>query len=186
MIYVDNAATTKVDEEVLNEMLPYFSNKFGNASSIYSLGKESRKAIECAREKVANVLNVNPDEIIFTSGGSEADNTAIKGVVYASKDKGNHIITSKIEHHAVLETCEFLEKQGCEVTYIDVDENGIIKLDELKSAVKENTILISIMFANNEIGTIQPIKEIGAIAKENNIIFHTDAVQAVRKCKYRC
>lgn len=178
-IYVDNAATTKVDEEVLTEMIPYFSENYGNPSSIYSLGKENKKAVELARERVAKVLNANPEEIYFTSGGSESDNMALKGIAFANKHLGNHIITSKIEHPAILDTCKFLEKQGFEVSYIDVDENGILKLDDFKKEIKDTTILISIIFANNEIGTIEPIKEIGKIAKENKIIFHTDAVQAI-------
>jgi len=177
--YFDNAATTRTDDEVLKEMLPFFSEEYGNPSSVYKLGRTAKKAVEEAREKVAKVINANPNEIYFTAGGSESDNLAIKGIAHANKNKGNHIITSKIEHHAVLETCEQLEKEGFEVTYIGVDENGIIDLDELKSAIKDTTILITIMFANNEVGTIQPIKEIGFIAKEHGITFHTDAVQAV-------
>ena len=182
-IYLDNSATTKLDEEVLKEMLPYLTENYGNPSSIYKIGRESRKAVEEAREKVANVLNCAPTEIYFTSGGSESDNTAIKGIAKNYKYKGNHIITSKIEHPAVLETCKQLEKEGFEVSYIGVDENGIINLEELKQAIKPTTTLISIMFANNEIGTIQPIKEIGEIAKENGIYFHTDAVQAIGNIK---
>jgi len=182
-IYFDNAATTKLDEEVLQEMMPYLKENYGNASSIYKLGRESKKAVEDSREKIAKVLNCKPNEIYFTAGGSESDNTAIKGIAKANKSKGNHIITSKIEHPAVLETCKSLEKEGFEVTYISVDENGIINLEELKKSIKDTTILISIMFANNEIGTIQPIEEIGKIAKENNIYFHTDAVQAVGSLK---
>ena len=178
-VYLDNAATTKLDEEVLQEMIPYLKENYGNASSIYKLGRESRKAVEDAREKIAKVLNCKPDEIYFTAGGSESDNTAIKGIARANKKKGNHIITSKIEHPAVLETCKQLEKEGFEISYISVDETGIINLEELKEAIKSTTILITIMYANNEIGTIQPIEEIGKIAKENNIYFHTDAVQAV-------
>ncbi len=177
--YFDNAATTKTDDEVLKEMLPYFSQSYGNPSSIYKIGRENRKAVEEAREKVAKAINAEPNEIYFTAGGSESDNTAIRGIAYAYKQKGNHIITSKIEHPAVLETCKQLEKEGFEVSYIGVDEKGIINLEELKNSIKETTTLITIMFANNEIGTIEPIKEIGQIAKENNIIFHTDAVQAV-------
>lgn len=179
MIYLDNAATTKLDGEVLNEMIPYLKEEYGNPSSIYNIGRNAKKAIENAREKVAKVLNANPIEIYFTGSGSESDNMAIKGVAYANKNKGNHIITSKIEHPAVLETCKSLEKEGFEVTYINVDENGIIDIEELKKSIKNETILITIMYANNEIGTIQPIKEIGEIAKQNNIIFHTDAVQAI-------
>ena len=182
-IYFDNAATTKLDNEVLETMLPYLKESYGNASSIYKLGRESRKAVEESREKIAEALNCNPNEIYFTAGGSESDNTAIKGIAHANKKKGNHIITSKIEHPAVLETCKKLEKDGFEVTYISVDEKGIINLEELKKSIKQETILISIMFANNEIGTIQPIKEIGKIAKEHNIYFHTDAVQAVGSAK---
>lgn len=178
-IYFDNSATTKLDEDVFKKMMPYFSTEYGNASSIYKIGRESRKAVEDAREKVAKILNCKPNEIYFTSGGSESDNTAIRGIAYAYKNKGNHIITSKIEHPAVLETCKQLEKEGFEVTYLDVDSEGFVKLDELKKAIKKETILISIMFANNEIGTIEPVEEIGKIAKENGILFHTDAVQAV-------
>lgn len=178
-IYLDNSATTKTDEDVIKTMLPYLQENYGNPSSIYKIGRENRKAIEEAREKVAKELNCEPNEIYFTAGGSESDNTAIRGIAYSYKGKGNHIITSKIEHPAVLETCKQLEKEGFEVTYIGVDEKGIIKIEELKEAIKPTTTLITIMFANNEIGTIQPIKEIGKIAKENNVIFHTDAVQAV-------
>ena len=178
-IYFDNAATTKLDEEVLEEMIPYLKENYGNASSIYKLGRDSRKAVEDSREKIAKVLNCKPSEIYFTSGGSESDNTALKGIAHANKKKGNHIITSTIEHPAILETCKSLEKEEYEISYISVDENGIINLDELKKEIKPTTILISVMFANNEIGTIQPIEEIGKIAKENNIYFHTDAVQAI-------
>ena len=180
-IYLDNNATTKTDEEVVKEMLPYLLDNYGNPSSIYKISRDNRKAIEDAREKVADILNCEPSEIYFTSGGSESDNTAIRGIAHSYRNKGNHIITSKIEHPAVLETCKQLENEGFEVSYINVDENGILDLEELKS--KPTTILISIMFANNEIGTIQPIKEIGEIAKERNIIFHTDAVQAVGSIK---
>lgn len=182
-IYMDNAATTPVKKEVLDEMLPYFTEKFGNPSSIYAIGRESRKAIENSREKVAKVLGADPKEIYFTSGGSEADNWALKGVAFANKNKGNHIITSKIEHHAILHTCQYLEKHGFKVTYLDVDEYGMVNVEQLKDAITDETILISIMFANNEIGTIQPIKEIGAIAKEKGIYFHTDAVQAMGNVK---
>lgn len=182
-IYFDNAATTRLDDEVLEEMLPYLKGTYGNASSIYKLGRESKKAVEESREKVARILNCEPAEIYFTAGGSESDNTAIKGIARANKNKGNHIITSKIEHPAVLETCRELEKEGFEVSYISVNENGVINLEELKKEIKTNTILISVMLANNEIGTIQPIKEIGKIAKENSIYFHTDAVQAVGSIK---
>lgn len=178
-IYLDNNATTKTDEEVVKAMIPYLLENYGNPSSIYKMGRENRKAVEDSREKVAQILNCEPNEIYFTSGGSESDNTAIRGIAYSHKNKGNHIITSNIEHPAVLETCKQLEKEGFEVTYIGVNENGIVDLEELKKSIKPTTILISIMFANNEIGTIQPIEEIGKIAKEHNIIFHTDAVQAV-------
>ncbi len=182
-IYMDNAATTAVKKEVLEVMIPYFSEFYGNASSIYSLGSKSKVAVEKAREQVANAIGADKKEIFFTAGGSEGDNWAIKGVAYKNKAKGNHIITTKIEHHAVLHTCEYLEKNGFEVTYLDVDEDGLISLDDLKNAITDKTILISIMFANNEIGTIQPIKEIGQIAKERNIYFHTDAVQAIGSIK---
>ena len=179
IIYLDNAATTRIKTEVLNEMMPYLTKEYGNASSLYSIGRQSKRAIEKARKQVAELINCNPNEIYFTAGGSESDNTALKGFAYANKNKGNHIITSKIEHHAILETCENLEKHGFEVTYLDVDEDGVIKLEELENAIKPSTILISIMFANNEIGTIEPIEKITEIAKKHNIVFHTDAVQAV-------
>ena len=182
-IYFDNAATTKLDDEVLKEMLPYLKDNYGNPSSIYKLGREARKAIEDSREKIAKVLNCKANEIYFTAGGSESDNTAIKGIAKANKKRGNHIITSKIEHPAVLETCKQLEKEGFKITYISVDEKGIVDLEELKKSIKPTTILITIMFANNEIGTIQPIEEIGKIAKGNNIYFHTDSVQAVGSIK---
>ena len=177
-IYLDNAATTKVSETVLEAMLPYFSDYYGNASSIYSLGAKSKEAISQSREILAGTLGARENEIYFTAGGTEADNWAIKAAAEAYASKGKHIITSKIEHHAVLHTCQYLERQGYEVSYIDVDENGIVKLEELKKAIRPDTILISIMFANNEIGTIQPIKEVGKIAGEHGILFHTDAVQA--------
>ncbi len=182
-VYLDNSATTKTDEIVLKEMIPYLTENYGNPSSIYKIGRENKKAVEEAREKVAKVLNCEPSEIYFTAGGSESDNTAIRGIAYSYKNKGNHIITSKIEHPAVLETCKQLEKEGFEVSYIGVNEKGILNIAELKNTIKPTTTLISIMFANNEIGTIQPIKEIGKIAKENNIYFHTDAVQAVGSVK---
>ncbi len=181
--YFDHAATTATKEEVLKEMLPYFSINYGNASSIYSIGRKSKKAIEEAREKVAKAINANNKEIYFTACGSESDNLAIKGVAYANKEKGNHIITTKIEHPAVLNTCKTLEKQGFKVTYLNVNKDGLISLDELTDSITDKTILISIMYANNEIGTLQPIKEIGAIAKAHNIYFHTDAVQAVGNVK---
>lgn len=178
IIYLDNAATTPARLEVVQAMLPYFTQKFANPSAIYSITNEVNSAIDNARKTIAKSLNANANEIYFTAGGSESDNWAIKSTAYALKDKGKHIITSKIEHHAVLHTCQFLEKLGYEVTYLDVDEDGVVKLDDLKAAIRPDTILISIMSANNEIGTIQPIKEIGAIAKEHGILFHTDAVQA--------
>lgn len=182
-IYMDNAATTQLKKEVLDEMLPYFNEKYGNPSSIYTLGGQSKNAVEISREKIAKSLNAKPNEIFFTAGGSESDNWALKGIAFANRNKGNHIITTKIEHHAVLHTCEYLEKQGFEVTYLDVDKYGMINLEQLKNSITDNTILISIIFANNEIGTIQPIKEIGEISKEHGIYFHTDAVQAVGHVK---
>lgn len=177
-IYLDNAATTKTRPEVVEAMLPYFTEYYGNPSSVYEFATPSKKAIAEARETIAKSLGAKTNEIYFTAGGSESDNWAIKATAEAYESKGKHIITSKIEHHAVLHTCEYLEKRGFEITYLDVDENGTVKLDELKKAIRPDTILISIMFANNEIGTIQPIKDIGEIAKEHGIIFHTDAVQA--------
>lgn len=178
IIYLDNAATTKTAPEVVEAMLPYFSEHFGNPSSIYSLGADSKKAVTQAREIIAASLGAASNEIYFTAGGSEADNWALKAAAEAYADKGKHIITSKIEHHAVLHTCGYLEKQGYEVTYLDVDENGLIRIEELEKAIRPDTILISIMFANNEIGTVEPVKEIGAVAKKHGILFHTDAVQA--------
>ncbi|MFI3173757.1 MAG: cysteine desulfurase NifS [Bacillota bacterium] len=180
-IYLDNAATTPVRPDVLEVMLPYFTDFYGNASSIYNIGKESKKALDTAREKVATSIGAKPEEIYFTAGGSESDNMALRGMgeTLKGKGKGNHIITTAIEHHAILHTAEYMEKQGFEVTYLKVDEDGLIDLKELENAISKNTILISIMFANNEIGTIQPIKEIGALAKKHGVLFHTDAVQAV-------
>jgi len=178
-IYLDNAATTPVDKRVLEAMLPYYSDVFGNPSSLHSHGQEAKKAIEEAREKVAKALGADSEEIYFTSGGSESDNWALKGVAYALKEKGNHIITTEIEHHAVLHTCRYLEKEGFKVTYLPVDEYGLVKPEDLKKAITDKTILVSIMFANNEIGTIEPIEELVKIAHEKNIYFHTDAVQAV-------
>ncbi len=178
LIYLDNAATTKIKDGVYEAMRPYFMEYYGNPSSIYRFAGESKKAIEGARETVARFLNAKPAEIYFTGGGSESDNWALKATALAKKGKGKHIITTKIEHHAILHTCGYLEKLGFEVTYLDVDEYGMVKLDELEAAIREDTILISIMFANNEIGTIQPVKEIGRIAHEHGIWFHTDAVQA--------
>lgn len=182
-IYLDHAATTPVKQEVLDAMMPYFTQNFGNPSSVYQVAQINRKAVDEAREKVANLLGAHPNEIFFTAGGSESDNWAIKGIAEANKSKGNHIITSKIEHHAVLHTCEYLEKQGYEVTYLNVNENGQINLDELRAAIKDTTILITIMYANNEVGSIMPIKEIGQIAKEHGVAFHTDAVQAIGQVK---
>ena len=180
ILYLDNAATTKVREEVLKEMLPFFNINFGNPSSIYSIGRLSKKKIEEAREKIAKVINAQPKEIYFTGCGSESDNIAIKGIAYANKENGkNHIITSKIEHPAVLNTCKALEKEGFKVTYLNVDNEGIVNLGELKNSINEKTILISIMYANNEIGVVQQIEEIGLLAKEHNVYFHTDGVQAV-------
>lgn len=179
MYYFDNSATTPISEKVLEAMMPYLTSSYGNASSIYSLGRESRKAIDKARDQVAKALNCDSKEIYFTNSGTESDNWAIKGVAYANKDKGKHIITSSIEHHAVLHTCKHLEKQGFEVTYLPVNKNGLVEIKDLIEAIRPDTILISIMYANNEIGTVQPIEEIGEIAKEKNIYFHTDAVQAI-------
>ena len=176
--YFDNSATTRVRQEVINEMFPFFGVQYGNPSSLYGIGRYSRRAVENARKQVASLLNCNLSEVYFTGSGSEGDNLALKGVVYANKDKGNHIITSKIEHHAVLNSCKTLERQGFKVSYINVDSKGKINLEELVNEITDKTILISIMFANNEIGTIQPIEDIAKIAKKYNIIFHTDAVQA--------
>ena len=179
IIYLDNSATTPIKSEVLQEMMPYLTTEYGNASSLYSVGRSAKRAIEKARNRVAELLNCNHNEIYFTGGGSESDNIALKGFVYANKEKGNHIITSKIEHPAILETCKTLERQGFEVSYINVNEDGIIDVEELRKSIKTNTILISVMTANNEVGTVQPIEEIAKIAHDNNIIFHTDAVQAI-------
>lgn len=179
IIYLDNSATTKIHPEVVESMMPYLTQLYGNASSIYRIGRESRKAVDSARDLVAKALGATSSEIFFTSGGTEADNWAIKGIAFANEKKGKHIITTNIEHHAVLHTCQYLEKIGFEVTYLPVKENGIVDVKDLESAIRKDTILISVMFANNEIGTIQPIKEIGEIAKEKGIYFHTDAVQAI-------
>lgn len=178
IIYMDNAATTPVKPEVLDAMLPYFTEKFGNPSSIYSISSQNKKDITTARETIAKAINTDTANIYFTAGGSESDNWALKATAEAYADKGRHIITSKIEHHAILHTCDYLEKRGYEITYIDVDENGIVDLKQLEEAIRPDTILISIMFANNEIGTIEPIAEIGKIAKKHGVLFHTDAVQA--------
>lgn len=178
MIYLDNAATTKTAPEVVEAMLPFFTENYGNPSSIYGLGSKAKKAVNTAREVIAESLGAKPEEIYFTAGGSEADNWALKAAAESYQDKGKHIITSKIEHHAILHTCEYLEKRGFEVTYLDVDDKGKVRIEDLEAAIRTDTILISIMFANNEIGTIEPIAEIGAIAKKHGILFHTDAVQA--------
>lgn len=178
IIYMDNAATTPVRPEVLEAMLPYFTEKFGNPSSIYSISSENKKAITDAREVIANTIHTTPENIYFTAGGSESDNWALKATADAYESKGKHIITTKIEHHAILHTCEYLEQKGFEITYLDVDENGLVDTAQLEQAIRPDTILISVMFANNEIGTIEPIAEIGRIAHEHGVLFHTDAVQA--------
>lgn len=178
-IYLDYSATTPVKEDVVKEMLPYYTEIFGNPSSLYSTGLEAKEGLEKARKQVAELINATPNEIRFTSCGTEADNWVIEGVADALKKKGNHIITTKIEHHAVLHTCEYLEKQGYEITYLDVDSEGFVSADDLEKAIKDNTILISIMMVNNEIGTVEPIKELAAIAKSHKVLFHTDAVQAL-------
>lgn len=177
-IYFDHSATTPVDSEVVKVTVEYMTDKFGNASSVHAFGREARKAIDEAREKVAALIGASPNEIYFTSGGTESDNLALKGVAFANRKKGNHIITTSIEHHAILHTCEYLEKQGFTVTYLPVDEYGMISMDDLRGAITDKTILISVMFANNEVGTVQPVKEIGQLAREKGIYFHTDAVQA--------
>lgn len=178
-VYLDHAATTYVKKEVLDEMMPFFTQSFGNPSSIYKLGQENKRAVDLAKERIAKAIGATPNEIYFTAGGCEADNWVIKGIAFANMNKGNHIITTAIEHPAIINSCKFLEKHGFEVTLLGVDENGQVRLDELENAIKDNTILISVMFANNEIGTVQPIKEIAEIAKKHNVYFHTDAVQAV-------
>lgn len=180
-IYLDHSATTPTDKRVVESMLPYFDTKYGNPSSIYRLAQASQQAREEAREKVARLIQASPSEVVFTGCGTESDNHALKGVAFGNKEKGNHIITSSIEHHAVLNTCKWLEKQGFEVTYLSVDKNGTVDLNQLKDSITEKTILISVMHANNELGTIEPIKEIGAIAREKGVYFHTDAVQSVGK-----
>lgn len=178
IIYMDNAATTPVKREVLNAMMPYFTEKFGNPSSIYGISSENKRDITVARDIIAKAINTDSANIYFTAGGSESDNWALKAAAEAYGNKGKHIITSKIEHHAILHTCEYLEKHGFEITYLDVDENGIVDLKQLEESIRPDTILISVMFANNEIGTIEPISEIGSIAKKHGVLFHTDAVQA--------
>ncbi|MBP1743887.1 MAG: homocysteine desulfhydrase [Firmicutes bacterium] len=179
LVYMDNSATTFTKPEVLEEMLPYFTQKFGNPSSMYRMSDLTRKAIATAREQVAKAINADPKEIFFTAGGSEGDNWALKGIAYANRSKGNHIITTEIEHHAILHAGKFLEKEGFEVTYLPVDDEGFVSVDALKAAITDKTILVSVMFANNEIGTIMPIKEIAKVCKEKGVYFHTDAVQAV-------
>ncbi|NFS07308.1 cysteine desulfurase NifS [Clostridium botulinum] len=178
-VYMDYSATTYTKPEVLEEMLPFFTENFGNPSSLYSFSDKTKKAVNLARERVSKALNTEKNEIFFTSGGSEADNWALKGIAYANKKKGNHIITTKIEHHAILHTAQFLEKEGFKVTYLPVDEEGFVSVEDIKNAITDETILVSVMFANNEVGTIEPIKEIGELCKEKNIYFHTDAVQAI-------
>lgn len=180
-VYLDYAATTPVDPRVLKTMKPYFSKKFGNASSIYRFGQEAKRAVEDSREKVAKVINAKDSEIIFTSSGTESDNLAIKGIAFANRKKGKHIIVSKIEHHAVLEPCNWLEKQGFEITYLPVDRYGFVDVDKLENSIREDTILVSIMHANNEIGTIEPMEKIGEVCKKHGICFHTDAVQTFGK-----
>ncbi len=181
--YFDNAATTKVKKEVMDKMFPYFIESYGNPSSLYTLGRRAKMGIEEARKQVADLINCDKNEIYFTSGGTESDNTALKGIMYLNKNKGKHVITTKIEHHAILNSCKTLEENGFKVTYLNVDKDGIIQLEELVNAITEDTVLISVMFANNEIGSIQPIQKIGEIAKEKGIIFHTDAVQACGNVK---
>ena len=181
--YFDNAATTKVKKEVMDKMFPYFIESYGNPSSLYTLGRTAKMGIEEARREVADLINCDKNEIYFTSGGTESDNTALKGIMYLNKNKGKHVITTKIEHHAILNTCKTLEENGYKVTYLNVGKDGIIQLEELVNAITEDTVLISVMFANNEIGSVQPIQKIGEIAKEKGIIFHTDAVQACGNVK---
>lgn len=178
-VYMDNAATTKLSPDVLNAMMPYLTDIYGNASSVHAFGREAREGVEHARNQVAAAINASPDEIFFTAGGTESDNMAIKGVAHKYAKKGKHIITTAIEHHAVLHTCEALEKEGYEVTYLPVDEDGLISVEQVRAAMRDDTILVTVMFANNEVGTIEPIAEIGALCRERNVLFHTDAVQAV-------
>ena len=178
-VYMDNAATTKLSPDVLNAMMPYLTDIYGNASSVHAFGREAREGVEHARNQVAAATNASPDEIFFTAGGTESDNMAIKGVAHKYAKKGKHIITTAIEHHAVLHTCEALEKEGYEVTYLPVDEDGLISVEQVKAAMRDDTLLVTVMFANNEVGTIEPIAEIGALCRERNVLFHTDAVQAV-------
>ncbi|MCI6028534.1 MAG: cysteine desulfurase NifS [Clostridiales bacterium] len=178
-VYMDNAATTKLSPDVLNAMMPYLTDIYGNASSVHAFGREAREGVEHARNQVAAAINASPDEIFFTAGGTESDNMAIKGVAHKYAKKGKHIITTAIEHHAVLHTCEALEKEGYDVTYLPVDEDGLISVEQVRAAMRDDTLLVTVMFANNEVGTIEPIAEIGALCRERNVLFHTDAVQAV-------
>ena len=178
-VYMDNAATTKLSPDVLNAMMPYLTDIYGNASSVHAFGREAREGVEHARNQVAAAINASPDEIFVTAGGTESDNMAIKGVAHKYAKKGKHIITTAIEHHAVLHTCEALEKEGYEVTYLPVDEDGLISVEQVRAAMRDDTLLVTVMFANNEVGTIEPIAEIGALCRERNVLFHTDAVQAV-------
>jgi len=182
-IYLDYSATTPVKKEVLDTMLPYFTDVYGNASSIHSFGQEAKSVLDASRKTIAETIGATADTFYFTGGGSESDNWALKGYMHANKKKGNHLITSKIEHHGILHTCQALEKEGFEVTYLDVDEFGLVNLQDLEAAIKEETLMISIMYINNEIGTMQPIKEIGEIAHKHGVIFHTDAVQAYGNIK---
>jgi len=180
-IYLDHAATTPVDPKVMQAMKPFFNKKYGNASTLYRLGQEAKQALDHARSQVANVLQAKSDEIIFTSGGTESDNFALKGIAFANRNKGKHIITTQIEHHAILEPCNWLEKQGFEITYLPVDRYGLVDLNRLEDAIRKDTLLVSIMFANNEIGTIEPIEDVGKLCREHDVYFHTDAVQAIGK-----
>ena len=180
-IYFDNSATTKLDQSVLEEMIPYLKDEYGNASSIYKIGRNNRCAIENAREKVAKIINAEPQEIYFTSGGTESDNTAIRGIAYANRKKGNHIITTTIEHHAIMNTFKYLSKQGFEVTYLPVDKDGLVNPEDVRNAIKDTTILVSVMYVNNEIGAIEPIKEIGAICRKHGVFFHSDCAQMFGK-----
>ncbi len=183
-VYFDNSATTRVAPEVIEVMTPYFAEEYGNASSLHSFGAEAEEGMRRARAQVAQAVGAEPDEIVFTSGGTESDNLALQGYVFANKEKGKHIITSAIEHHAVLHTCEFLEDQGFEVTYLPVDEDGLVSLDRLQEAIREDTLLVSVMAANNEIGTVQPVRAMGEIAEDHDVAFHTDAVQYVTKVPF--
>ena len=186
LIYMDHAATTAVRPEVLDAMLPYFTEKYGNPSSVYTFASRNKDVINVSRDIIADSIGAKPEEIFFTGGGSESDNWALKAAAEAFSEKGRHIITTKIEHHAILHTCQYLEKRGFDVTYLDVDEKGMVDTDRLEASIRPDTILISVMAANNEIGTIEPVSRIGAIAHEHGILFHTDAVQAIRECKNKC